>query len=42
MYFLAEAICIFLRLYAGLCENIDHLSPVDPGAGTELGNIQLQ
>ena len=38
MYFFAEAICILLRLYAGLCENIDHLSPVGAGAGTELGN----
>ena len=36
MKFFAEAICILLRLYAGLCENIDHLSPVDAGAGTEL------
>ena len=38
MYFFAEAICILLRLYARLCENIDHLSPVEAGAGTELGN----
>ena len=38
MHFFAEAICILLRLYAGLCENIDHLSPAEARAGTELGN----
>ena len=41
MHFFAEAICILLRLYAGLCENIDHLSPVEAGAGTELGNKNI-
>ena len=41
MHFFAEAICILLRLYAGLCENIDHLSPVEAGAGTELGNKKI-
>ena len=41
MYFFAEAICILLRLYAGLCENIDHLSPVEAGAKTELGNENI-
>ena len=30
---------IFLRLYAGLCENIDHLSPAEARAGTEFGNL---
>jgi len=40
MQFFAEAICIMLRLYAGSCENIDHLSPVEAGAGTELGKIK--
>ena len=35
MHFFAEAICILLRLYAGLCENIDHLSPAEARAGTE-------
>ena len=39
MHFFAEAICILLRLYAGLCKNIDHLSPAEARAGTELGNI---
>ena len=38
MHFFNEAICILLRLYAGLCENIDHLSPAEAIAGTELGN----
>ena len=38
MYFFAEALCILLTLYGGLCENIDHLSPVEAGAGTELSN----
>ena len=38
MYFFAEAICILLMLYAGLCKNIDHLSPLKAGAGSELGN----
>ena len=38
----AEAICTFsLRLYAGLCENIDHLSPAEARAGTELGNKNI-
>ena len=37
MHIFAEAICILLRLYAGLCENIDHLSPAEARAGTELG-----
>jgi len=41
MQFFAEATCIILRLYAGLCENIDHLSPVEAGAGTELGNKNI-
>ena len=36
MYFFTEAICILLRLYAGLCDNIDPLSPVE--ARTELDN----
>ena len=31
----AEAICSF-------CENIDQLSPVEAGAGTELGNKKSQ
>ena len=38
MHFFAEAICILLRLYAGLCENIDHLSAAKARAGPELGN----
>ena len=42
MYFFAEAICILLRLYAGLFENIDPLSPVKAGAGTELGNKNVK
>ena len=41
MQVFAEAICKMLRLYAGLCENIDHLSPVEAGAGTELGNKNI-
>ena len=41
MHFFAEAICILLRLYAGLCENIDHLSPAEARAGTELGNKNI-
>ena len=32
---------ILLRLYAGLCENIDHLSPVEGRAGTDLGNKNI-
>ena len=43
MYFFAETMCILKRLYARLCENIDHLSPVEAGARTELGkNPTLQ
>ena len=42
MHFFTEAICILLRLYARLCENIDHLSPVEAGAGTELGKNIVQ
>ena len=42
MHFFAEAICILLRLYAGLCENIDHLSPAEARARNELGNISVQ
>ena len=41
MYIFAEAICILLRLYAGLCENIDHLSPAETRAGTELGKKNI-
>ena len=41
MHFFAEAICILLRLYAGLCENIDHLSPAEARAGTELDNKNI-
>ena len=41
MYFIAEAICILLRLNAGLCEKIDNLSPAEARDGTELGNICL-
>ena len=41
MQVFAEAICKMLRLYAGLCENIDHLSPVEAWAGTELGNKNI-
>ena len=41
MQFFAEATCILLRLYARMCENIDHLSPVEAGAGTELGNKKV-
>ena len=38
LHLFAEAICILLRRYAGLCENIDHLSPLEARAGTDLGN----
>ena len=41
MHFFAEARCILLRLYAGLCENIDHLSPAEARAGTEVGNYRI-
>ena len=37
MNFFAEAICILLRLYAGLYDSIDHFSLVEDEAGTELG-----
>ena len=39
MNFFTEAKCTLLRLYAGLWENIDDLSPVEDGVGTKLGNI---
>ena len=34
----AEAICHFAEAICSFCENIDQLSPVEAGAGTELGN----
>ena len=34
----AEAICHFAGAICSICENIDQLSPVEAGAGTELGN----
>ena len=34
----AEAICHFAEALCSFCENIDQLSPVEAGAGTELGN----
>ena len=42
MNLFAKAIGILLRLYAGLFENIDHLSPVEAGVGTELDNEKHQ
>ena len=35
-------ICLLLMLYAGLCANIDHLSQVESGAGTELGKNEMK
>ena len=44
----AEAICNYCRGYmhfaeaiCSFCENIDQLSPVEAGAGTELGNKKI-
>ena len=34
----AEAIFNFAEAICSFCENIDQLSPVEAGAGTELGN----
>ena len=34
----AEAICHFAEAICSFCENIDQLSPVEAGAGTELSN----
>ena len=38
IYNFAEAIYNFAEAICSFCENIDQLSPVEAGAGTELGN----
>ena len=37
----AEAIFNFAEAICSFCENIDQLSPVEAGAGTELGNKKI-
>ena len=38
----AEAIYNFAEAICSFCANIDQLSPVEAGAGTELGHLDFQ